>query len=76
LIKKTYRELHHNNFRIFFLPLDVEVGGEGDAVVLVVDPQHLLDVDNDRDVVRLQGVGQFKLRSENRSSERSTYYRW
>lgn len=26
-------------------PLDIEVGGEGDAVVLVVDPQHLVDVD-------------------------------
>ena len=26
-------------------PLDVEVGGEGDAVVLVVDAQHLVDVD-------------------------------
>ena len=27
------------------LPLNVEVGGEGDAVVLVIDPQHLVDVD-------------------------------
>ena len=27
-------------------PLNIEVGGEGDGVVLVIDPQHLVNIDS------------------------------
>lgn len=38
------------------LPLHVEVGGEGDTVVLVVDTEHLFYIDSHRYVIRLLGV--------------------
>ena len=48
-------------FSLSFLPLHIEVGREGDAVVLVVDPEDLLYLDDDGDVVGLHGVGKFEL---------------
>ena len=32
-------------------PLDIEVGGKGDAVVLVIYPENLVNVDTDIDLV-------------------------
>lgn len=34
-----------------FRPLDIEVSGKGDAVVLVVDPENLVNVNTDIDLV-------------------------
>ena len=47
--------LFSSKFRIqvepFLRPLDVEVAREGDGVILVVDSEHLVDVDGHEDVV-------------------------
>ena len=36
-----------------FRPLNIEVGGECDAVVLSIDPEHLIDVNADTDNIWL-----------------------
>ena len=35
------------NKKSVFRPLDIEVSGKGDAVVLVVDPENLVNVNTD-----------------------------
>ena len=39
------------NEKSVFRPLDIEVSGKGDAVVLVVDPENLVNVNTDIDLV-------------------------
>ena len=44
-----------------FCPLDIEVGGKGDAVVLVINPEDLVNVDTDIDIVDAFSDWQLKL---------------
>ena len=47
----------------FFLPLDVEIAGECDAIVFIVNTQHLVDVNGHTDQIIALGLldGQLKL---------------
>ena len=39
------------NIQSSFRPFNVEVGGKGNAVVLVIDPEHLINVNADIDLI-------------------------
>ena len=47
----TYAHTSHTYTHSSYLPLDIEVCWEGDAVVLIVDTEHLFDLDVDLYVV-------------------------
>ena len=53
-------------------PLHIKVGGEGDAVVLVIDPQHLIDV-NTEDIPHKILVGHQKLFVEDNISKPNNF---